>query len=379
MKRVWPKNFIMLALACVIACLAVSSASAAGATSVWVNGVELTASTPYWANGSGTASAAKPASGGYVYYDATAYTLTLHDALVSAGTSPPGMSSVLCGMYTNGDIDVVLSGASTISYPSGSYSAMYGLYIAGEATISGSGSLSVQLDNANAGSICRAIYSTLELSVLSGSLLLNASATTVATGFSSSADFVFAGGSAQIETSASQSEAIGASYYRIRITGGHISAVSKSSGSFASVLYAKSIYLEGGTGSFTAIGGNVSCGIGFRNGELIYTGGLFFVSGGKTAIVYDLSPTDYIFSAPAGSVFVSRSTDGSNLMPWTSDADGRLISIFNAVYSDFLFVRFGGALPQTGDGQTPLLWAVIALLVLSGACVIIRKVTKRRT
>ncbi len=59
---------------------ALPSASAANATEVWVNNVKLDSSAYYLANGSGTATTTKPATGGYVFFNAAAGTLTLYNA-----------------------------------------------------------------------------------------------------------------------------------------------------------------------------------------------------------------------------------------------------------------------------------------------------------
>ncbi len=77
-------------------------------------------------------------------------------------------------------------------------------------------------------------------------------------------------------------------------------------------------------------------------------------------------------------MYVSEAANGDGKWLWTSAAkDGRLESNLNE-QSSFKYVQFGEWPPQTGDGQTPWLWAGMSLCVLIGAAGLIWVLRRKR-
>lgn len=103
--------------------------------SITVGGVSLTVSKPYLANGASAASADRPTSGGYAFFDAANKALTLHDATVEDDAWPFRTSYGICFL---GDLSIVLEGTNTIKGDSvaGGYDS-YGIYCSGDVTLSG--------------------------------------------------------------------------------------------------------------------------------------------------------------------------------------------------------------------------------------------------
>lgn len=366
MKKTHNRAAAVILVLILLCCTPKAWAATTGATLVQVNGVTLTSAAPYWANGSSTASTTAPASGGYIFFNAAAGTLTLNNAVVNTLSDIPGSSTRKACLFVDGDISVILSGASTLSYTGVVFSTLYGLCIWGKTTISGSGSLNVQINNTFTSSNCFAIYSRGDLTVLSGMLTLDVDANATGLGLTSDAALLFAGGNAQIETNAMQSIGVMTQYNDIRITGGSLTVTADATGPLASGLYGSCIYLEGGAGRFSASGGTTAGGLVFWGKKLAYTGGTFIMSGTKTAVVYNNSMVDYTFTAPKGTVSVSFFTDGRSPMPWTSDTDGLLITLNKKTYSNFLYVKFSMPVPQTGDTAQPWLWVGVTLCALFG-------------
>ena len=378
MKESYNRVAAVMLVLILLFCTPTAWAATAGATLVQVNGVTLTSAAPYWANGSSTASTTAPASGGYIFFDAAAETLTLCNAVVGNISAIPGSTTRKSCLFVDGDIHIMLSGASTLSYASDAYATLYGLCVWGKTSIGGDGSLNVQINNTFPSSNSLAIFCRGDLSVISGTLILDVDASISGFGLTSEAAILFAGGNAQIDTNAMQSAGLMTQYSDIRITGGSVTAAVTSSGPYASGLYGSNISLEGGVGRFSANGGTTCCGLGFWGKKLVYTGGTFTFSGSKTAITYDKTFVNYALTAPKGTVNVSLFTDGRNLMPWTSDADGMLISLSKTLFSNFRFVKFCMPVPQTGDTSLPWLWISITLCALTGMAVLTAAAIRER-
>ncbi len=366
MKKNTLKLTALVLMLILVTGLPVMPALAANATYATVGGVTLNATTPYWANGAVTASATAPATGGYVYFNVAANTLTLNNAVIDTMYTIPESPTLKGGLAANGDVDIVLIGTSTITTAANTSDIIIGLW-AGATTISGDGSLNIQLSNTNASSNMYGISGFGDLTILSGTITVDVSCGNSAYGVISNSKILVAGGNLDVETNGSMSMGVYTFDGSVRFTGGTVTATAISMGGIALGVYAKAIYMEGGTGVFMGSGGDISGGLGFRGIDLSYTGGVFYYSGLTSGLLYDNEAPNYTVSAPAGSVFVSENFDGSDLKPWTSDAaDGLLITQFPTDFSDFLYVRFGLPDAQTGDAAHPWLWAGI-----TGLCVLL--------
>lgn len=379
MKKRFGRTVAVILAVLLVFALPGKPALAASATFVLVNGATLNLATPYWANGAAAASAAAPASGGYIYFDAAAATLTLHDAQLNGLSPALGGGVILCGIYADGDLHVELAGANTMLYATADPATGFGLAAAGSLTIGGSGSLDIRLSSTAALSGFISFYNAGDFAMQSGTISIEIACGDTAYGINASGDILLAGGTLRIDTDAAESLGMYSLLGDIRITGGTVSTAGDSPGSYAVGLYGSSVSFEGGTGQFVSSGGFISSGIAFNGANLSYSGGVFYCIGKTTGIVYDDHSPGYSFSAPPGSVFVSENIDGSGLKPWTSDAeDGLLISLLTGADSEFLYVRFGTPAPQTGDEGNPWLWAGIAGVCLLLGAGILGWIRKRR-
>lgn len=123
-------------------------ASADETDSILVGGVSLTVSKPYLANGASAASADRPTSGGYAFFDAAGGTLTLHDAVISGAANDTDNY----GIYSLDDLTIILEGNSSITAHDASLDDFFttqrgdskGIFVNGSSlTVSGSGRLTV--------------------------------------------------------------------------------------------------------------------------------------------------------------------------------------------------------------------------------------------
>lgn len=364
MKKTALKMTTLTLVLILISGLPVMPALAANATYVTVGGVTLNAATPYWANGAAAASAAAPATGGYVYFNETANTLTLNNAVMDTAYTVPGNPTLNGGLSANGDVKIVLIGASTIAIAANSTDIIVGI-MTGATTVSGGGSLNIQLSNTNISSHMYGMLTFGDLTILSGTITVSIHSGDTAYGIMSNSKILIAGGNLDVQTKGSMSMGFYSFNDFIRFTGGTVSAKAVSKGAIALGIYADAVYMEGGTGSFSGTGGDISGGLGFKGNALSYAGGVFYYSGLTSGLLYDNVSAHYTVTAPAGSIFVSKNFDGSDLRPWTSEAaDGQLITLFPFDFSEFLYVRFSLPDAQTGDASTPWLWAGIALVCL---------------
>ena len=123
-------------------------ASADETDSILVGGVSLTVSKPYLANGASAASADRPTSGGYAFFDAAGGTLTLHDAVISGAAN--GTDNYV--IYSLDDLTIILEGNSSITAHDASLDDFFttqrgdskGIFVNGSSlTVSGNGRLTV--------------------------------------------------------------------------------------------------------------------------------------------------------------------------------------------------------------------------------------------
>jgi len=130
------KSFLAVALALLLTLLLAGMALAAPATSVYVNGVELSGSSDYWKNGD-TGGATGSSSDWNAKWDGTAGTLTLKDAEIdkTADDSGDAVGGIYC---TSGDLTLVLQRSNTIDLAGDAI----GVYN-GKLTIEGPGSLEI--------------------------------------------------------------------------------------------------------------------------------------------------------------------------------------------------------------------------------------------
>lgn len=147
-------------------------ASADETDSILVGGVSLTVSNPYLANGASAASADRPISGGYAFFDAANGTLTLHNATIEDDAWPFRTSY---GIYFPGDLSIVLEGTNTIKGDgvAGSYDS-YGIYCSGDVTISGESATIEGGTVAGTIPISCGIYSEGNIKIISGSVTVKA-------------------------------------------------------------------------------------------------------------------------------------------------------------------------------------------------------------
>lgn len=133
----------VLATLCMVVALLPVTAWAAPASSVYVGGVELNATYPYLVNGA-VADAGTPGSGGctahFLTSDGTS-TLILNGANITTAYER-AYSGRKCAIYSNGDLEIALQGANSVTCPDAGGNSSYGVYVeSGSLTISGDGSL----------------------------------------------------------------------------------------------------------------------------------------------------------------------------------------------------------------------------------------------
>ena len=351
----------------ILLCLAFSAASAADATEVYVNNVKLDADYPYWVNGSLAALAAKPAGGYNAYFNAAAATLTLQGASIDT-VYIIGFYSEESLVHANGDLTVILAGTNTLSYSSAADRYLYGISGDGDLTVTGSGSVDIQLRNTSAGNgrTC-AILSGNNLYIQGGRFSIDVEGPEYGYGFiSESADMVYAGGYAEVVVSSRASRVLYIRSGSFRMTGGTIrgtiSSVSGGSRGFAAV----DAYLEGGTAVIRALGGTAR---GLHvysdgSGTLSVSDGDFTFIGDDVALRFGDNAVS-VNIADIVEVYVSEAVSGSNLERWYSAAQGEL-AMTTTLSSPFKYVRFVAPvdMPRTGDNAVPCLWAGIALCAL---------------
>ncbi len=138
------KRFIgVLVTLCMAVVLLPATAWAAPASSVYVGGVELNATYPYLVNGA-AADAGTLGSGGCTARFLTSggtSTLTLNGANITTAYERP-YSGRKCAIYADGNLEIVLEGANSVTCPDAGGNSSYGVYVeSGSLTISGDGTL----------------------------------------------------------------------------------------------------------------------------------------------------------------------------------------------------------------------------------------------
>ncbi len=367
MKTIRKMIVVVLVAALLPLCVCVPSALAAGAASVWVNNMELTASAQYLANGSTLASATPPASGGYAYFNSATSTLTLNNAVINTPYEFVMLGiSTWYMVFAVGDLTIDLVGENSISYTlSGhSYSSIFGIGANnGSLMIGGTGSLKdLHIINSSLESYAIGLYAGRDLTIGSGSLNIIAQATESAYGIVA-LNVIVTGGQTQIEAIGRQIvHGIELPGTQFRMTAGTLSVTATASYATAIPLYyVNDISMEGGDATFSGSAPSEGYGAMIYSDTVNYSGGNFTYIGAEFALRREVGGA-ITYNLTDGAVYVSENTDGSSLRLWSAAADGALEN------SAFRYVKFvpiykaAADIPQTGDSFNPWLWAVIAVL-----------------
>ncbi len=139
------KKRLLAILICVfmVTGLLPGTALAADSTSVTVGGVELdgTAGKTYWKNGD-TTSATGTGTDYNAYFNSSTATLTLKNAAISGAASDASNMNSNYGIYADGDLVITLEGTNTVTADAATdFGVSSAIYISGNLTINGSGSL----------------------------------------------------------------------------------------------------------------------------------------------------------------------------------------------------------------------------------------------
>ena len=126
---------VVLFIALLLLCIPAPPACAAGATSVWVNNLELTALTPYLADGAVAPSSSAPITGGYAHMNYATSTLTLNNMHLDTFH----LQSYGGLVFANGDLKVSLVGANILQSTILNTGTYIGMYVQGLLTVTGSG------------------------------------------------------------------------------------------------------------------------------------------------------------------------------------------------------------------------------------------------
>ncbi len=372
MKAIHKGLLVIVILMILVVCMAPTGPSTAS-TNVWVNGVQLNAATPYWQNGSATASATEPAGGWNAYFNVAAGTLTLQNAVINQAVAFLTTNGLVCA---DGDLSLVLKGTNTISWNSNTLQYLEGIVTSGSLAISGDGSVSIQIQNTHASGGISAITTYKDLTVSSGSISSTLQAASTAHGLYSLKGVLFAGGSAALDIRSESVNGVAAISSEFRMTGGSLTVnakgISATAGTAVTALYCNTPILEGGTASFTSTGlAARQSGMQFRSDTLTYNGGTFTFVGSTSALINDSVTTGMRYLLGNESmVYASKYTDGTAQILWKSDADGILTSMLLVpTTSEFHYVRFTKPVnePKTGDTARTGLWSGLAVLCLLGA------------
>ncbi|MFH1879837.1 MAG: hypothetical protein ABIK64_03480, partial [Bacillota bacterium] len=358
------KPVLIILLVVLLLCVSPPAASAADATGVWVNNVQLTAASPYWKNGNAPASA----SDWNAYFNAASATLTLQNAQIDTLSSTAVNSSNRALVYANGDLTLELSGTNTLQYAATSTVTVNGVYAAGSLAVQGSGSAGIAINLGAATIDTRGIYAAGNIECRGGTLDIRITTGSTAQGLMSTNNTLYSGGQAAIQVKGRSGRIVNCPGGEFRMTGGTIDATAESTGANALGLLGLNVSLEGGEGSFRAYGVNLCYGLDYLSSNISISGGRFVFSGDTSAIYCGMYGSKPPVNTAGVYIYVSESADGSGLRSWTSSADGDLVSDsgFTSPFRYVLFtaVPIGAAQPQTGDGRLPWLWSGIALCAL---------------
>ena len=254
------KRFLaaLLALTMVLALLP-STAFAANASSVYVNGVELSVANPYCKNGD-TIASSNPTGYNAFFDTSTTPTPTLRLNNCVANTR----SNYSATIYAHGDLTIDLTGDNQVTGPNASAHS-YGVHVEGTLTVEGTGSLEVTGDTATVGDSC-GVFADGNLEVSGGTL--------TATGGQSTGG----GGSYGVLT-----------YGNLEVSSGTLTATGgKAMGSGNSYgVWAEAGNIAVSSGTLTATGGEAtgysgySYGVFANNGNIIVSGGTLTATGGS--------------------------------------------------------------------------------------------------
>lgn len=370
MKR-WSRKSAALVLVLLLAlCAVVPVASAGGGTVVYVNNIFLSSSSPYWKNGNA------PASAGdwNAYFNVAANTLTLRDAVINTPSDSTVDTGTQALVYADGNVTVVLEGNCELSYTGADGHQIAGIYSNGTLTVKGSGSAILRIATTANQSVVGFAGSD-GLTVEGGTLdiLLTSSDATAA--FASGSTILFSGGSVVAVCYGSIAYVVNVIAGTFRMTGGSVKAIAQSLSNYAIAVQATSAYLEGGEGFFKASASEMA--FGFLVGEftLIVTGGEFAASG-TTYAAYPTTGSNLLLTGR--SVYGSENSTGSGMrliLPGRSTT--QTVSLSDLSPYRYLWFTADAAMPQTGDAQTPWLWAGLMLCALLGAAALILRLRKR--
>lgn len=364
----------VLAVCCALTA-ALPLASAAGASEVWVNGIKLDAASPYWKNGDVPASA----SDWNAHFSAATSTLTLKDAVITNSYAFSGQALI----YAEGDLNLVLTGTNSVSRTETVQPMLFGIYATNALTVSGDGSLDIQLSDTLSTGTVYGIYAGDSLAVNSGSLGVNLEGVIVY-GLASPWGILIAGGETDVRANGSeQSILLLSEYASFRMVGGRITGTAVSSGTVAGLVSMGTV-LAGGEGYFRAQSSSFAIGLFNAGPVLSVSGGSFVFAGDSGAVAIVLPPGDVVDMRLTNvKTYASDAVNGIGKRLWTSDADGYLVGIVGRP-SPFLYVEFigsadpGNVAPQTGDPAVPLLWAGLALCALFCAAGLAAATLKKR-
>ncbi len=364
-------------------CISLSTALAANSTSVILNRAKLTATNPYWVNGTEVALATPPASGWNAYFDTASNTLKLNNAVITLTSSVSAAPGYHILVYADGDIAIELTGDSTVTFISNLYSSVMGIKAGGSMSIGGSGNLDVQIENRYDNSIAYGINAGNEITVFSGGVTVDVQSSFIAFGMSAVYDILLAGGNVQASTLSSMATSIYSGLGDFRMTGGSLTvdAQSTSTRSVGIFAYTGGISLEGGAANVSAYTGSQSYALFFADDTFTYKGGNYTFTGFTSALRYYSTNAAPTYSINGGTVYVSEYSLGHYPTVWRSGADGMLATNHTDT-SPFKFVQFleNIDVPQTGDAARPLLWLGITGSALLGIFIVLvlNRSTRRR-
>jgi len=334
-------------------CMAAAHALAANATTVYVNGAQLTSATPYWENGGGSGSAAEPAGGWNAYFDTSTVvpTLKLNGAVINT-LYVDGSYGYL--IHADGDIILTLTGSSTLSYSGNADRYIRGVDVEGNLVIAEAagetGSLTINITNTNDDfGTAYGIRADYDLTIESGTVNINTNSMYLAYSINTT---------------------------RFYMTAGSVAATASAPGDGTALRFYDA-YITGGEGRFESV--NDYGLVWFADGhDFSVTGGHLIFSSENDAALYFVTHNSVL---PDSSVpiWVSTDSSGAGKAVWNSSM-GQLAGYIYWT-SDYKYVEFLEAEdpPETGDAQTPWLWlcaGLFALLGAAGAGMLLRR--KRR-
>ena len=384
-------HLLIAAILLAALCLVAAQALAGNATSVYINNYELdgTAGKVYWLNGN----TAGTGSDWNAYFEKDTATLWLNGAQIDTPLVHTTTSQFTDMIYANGDIILKLKGTNEIRDTNNTATYFCGVHADGNITVAstdadGSGRLNIDVSSsAYTGiGITAGIYvSGSSLTVESGKI--NIKATEVSSGSYGvfcDENLTLRGGDLQIECVSQGGWAFGVSAaYTFTMSGGTINAYISDPASYSHGLSCHTALVTGGDGWFYYEGDGYS--LKWANadsGTFSVTGGNLIFTRANGAAFFIESNDQTLVPAVVGSILVSEDSSGAGKTTWNTSMG--LLASNNSSASLFRYVEFLGSgagavsAPQTGDGQTPLLWLCAGLTALSGMGALLCVRRKRR-